>query len=71
LRGLWRAKAWRKQTTNQPTNMKNEKKKTEKIDAKKYPIKARSWVNSDATSYGGAMLRGWYKANPQFIDENS
>jgi len=51
--------------------MKNEKKKTEKIDAKKYPIKARSWVNSDATSYGGAMLKAWYKANPQFIDENS
>ena len=51
--------------------MKNEKKKTKKENVKKYPIKARSWVNSDAKSFGGAMLRGWYKSNPQFIDENS
>ena len=33
-------------------------------------VRARTWVNSDPKSYGGAMLREWYKSNPKYIDES-
>ena len=42
-----------------------------KHNEKKHTIRARSWVDSDALSFGGAILRAWYKANPQYIDEDS
>jgi hypothetical protein len=48
----------------------NEKVTKEKA-FEKHPIRSRSWVNEDAKSYGGAMLKAWYKAHPEYIDEDS
>jgi hypothetical protein len=49
----------------------NIKKQMTKDNEKKYPIRSRSWVNEDAKSYGGAMLKEWYKGHPEYIDEDS
>jgi hypothetical protein len=49
----------------------NIKKQMTKDNEKKYPIRSRSWVNEDAKSYGGAMLKAWYKGHPEYIDEDS
>lgn len=49
----------------------NQKKQVAKDNEKKYPIRSRSWVNEDAKSYGGAMLKAWYKGHPEYIDEDS
>jgi len=49
----------------------NQKKQVTKDNEKKYPIRSRSWVDSNAKSFGGAILRGWYKGHPEYIDEDS
>jgi hypothetical protein len=49
----------------------NIKKQMTEDNEKKYPIRSRSWVNEDAKSYGGAMLKAWYKGHPEYIDEDS